>query len=234
MDVSVCYICACEVAMSDFVSYFRVSTQSQGQSGLGLEAQREAVGRFLSSRQAGSDQPIAEFVEIESGKKSKNRPQLLAAIELCKAKKAVLVIAKLDRLARNVAFIANLMESKVKFLAVDMPEATNLTVHIFSAMAEYEQKAISERTKAALGALKARGEKLGNPRWKESIGRAAKAKSLSAQAPPPAVLKLISKQRGEGVTLNAIAEHLNSLGIKTPQGKPWYPMTVKRALALAA
>lgn len=220
--------------MSDFVAYYRVSTTKQGDSGLGLEGQRSAVGNYLKTRQAGSAQPIAEFTEVESGKRSKNRPQLLAAIALCKAKKATLVIAKLDRLARNVAFIADLMENKVKFVACDIPEATNLSVHIFSAMAEYEAKAISDRTKAALAALKARGVKLGNPRWQESIGLAAKAKTLTAQAPPTAVLTMMQKHRRDGMSLKAIADQLNALGITTPQGSAWYAMTVQRALALAA
>jgi DNA invertase Pin-like site-specific DNA recombinase len=217
--------------MSDFVAYYRVSTAKQGQSGLGLEAQRESVGRYLASRQAGSNQPIAEFTEVESGKRSKNRPQLRAAIELCKAKKAVLVVAKLDRLARNVHFITGLEESKVAFIAVDMPDANELTVHIFAVMAQHEANLISERTKAALAVLKAQGVKLGNKRWSESIGLAAQAKTKTAQVPPPAVLTMIKKHRDEGMALKAIADQLNALGIKTPQGKAWYAMTVQRALA---
>jgi DNA invertase Pin-like site-specific DNA recombinase len=217
--------------MSDFVAYYRVSTTKQGESGLGLEAQRESVGRFLSLRQAGSDQPIAEFTEVESGKRSKNRPQLLAAIELCKAKKAVLVVAKLDRLARNVHFITGLEESKVAFIAVDMPDANELTVHIFAVMAQHEANLISQRTKAALAVLKAQGVKLGNKRWSESIGLATQAKTKTAQAPPPAVLTMIKKHRDEGMALKAIADQLNALGIKTPQGKAWYAMTVQRTLA---
>lgn len=218
--------------MSDYVAYYRVSTTKQGESGLGLEAQRESVGRFLSSRQAGSNQPIAEFTEIESGKRTtKKRPQLRAAIELCKAKKAVLVVAKLDRLARNVHFITGLEESKVAFIAVDMPDANELTVHILAAVAQSEAKAISQRTKAALAVLKARGVKLGNKRWSESIEVATQARRLSAEAPPPAVLTMIKKHRDEGMALKAIADQLNALGIKTPQSKAWYASTVRRALA---
>jgi DNA invertase Pin-like site-specific DNA recombinase len=217
--------------MSDFVAYYRVSTTKQGESGLGLEGQRQAVGNFLKSQQAGSDQPIAEFTEIESGKRSKNRPQLLAAIELCKAKKATLVIAKLDRLSRNVNFISGLMDAKVSFIACDMPTATELTIHIYSAMAQHEANLISHRTKAALQVLKAQGVKLGNKRWSESIGLAAQAKTKTAQTPPPAVLTMIKKHRDEGMALKAIADQLNALGIKTPQGKAWYAMTVQRALA---
>jgi DNA invertase Pin-like site-specific DNA recombinase len=212
--------------MSDFVAYYRVSTAKQGQSGLGLEAQRESVGRFLSSRQAGSDQPIAEFTEIESGKRSKNRPQLLAAIELCKAKKAVLVVAKLDRLARNVHFISGLDKSKIAFVAVDMPDANELTVHIMAAMAQHEAKMIGQRTKAALAQSK---KKLGNPRWSESIEIARKARV--ALSPTAEQLSLMRQYRADGMAFNAIADRLNALGIKTPKGNAWHPMTVSRVLA---
>jgi DNA invertase Pin-like site-specific DNA recombinase len=140
-----------------YIAYYRVSTVRQGQSGLGLDAQREAVSRFLASQHAGSEQPVAEFTEIESGKRSRNRPQLLAALAQCPKLKATLVIAKLDRLARNVHFISGLMETNVEFVAVGMPQANKLTVHIMAAMAEYEAQAISQRTKAALEAARVRG-----------------------------------------------------------------------------
>src|SRR5260370_6023701 len=113
-----------------YIAYYRVSTARQGQSGLGLEAQREAVASYLRGFNAGDGQPVAEYTEVESGKRSKNRPQLLAAIDHCKRIKATLVIAKLDRLARNVHFISGLMESKVAFVAADMPDSNNLTVHV--------------------------------------------------------------------------------------------------------
>jgi DNA invertase Pin-like site-specific DNA recombinase len=213
-----------------YIAYFRVSTQQQGQSGLGLEAQRESVRRFLASQHAGADQPVAEYTEIESGKRSKNRPQLLAALAECKRLKATLVIAKLDRLARNVHFISGLMEAGVEFVAVDMPKANKLTVHIMSAMAEYEASAISQRTKAALEATKARGTKLGNPRWNESIEAARKAKV--ALVPAPAVLKMMQKHRDKGLTLRTIADELNALGLRTPKGSAWYASTVGRALAM--
>jgi DNA invertase Pin-like site-specific DNA recombinase len=139
-----------------WVCYLRVSTDRQGQSGLGLEAQRKAV---LDFRNGGQWKLADEFVEVESGKRS-DRPQLAAALA-CKRLKARLVVAKLDRLARNVAFISRLMERGVEFVAADMPFANKLTIHILAAVAEHEREAISARTKAALAAAKARGVKLG-------------------------------------------------------------------------
>src|SRR6516164_5956201 len=141
-----------------FVGYFRVSTDKQGKSGLGLDAQREAVLNYLNG---GSWTLIEEFVEIESGKRN-DRPQLAAALAACKKHRAKLVIAKLDRLARNVAFIANLMDGKVDFVCCDMPQATRLTIHVLAAVAEHEREMISERTRNGLAAAKARGVKLGN------------------------------------------------------------------------
>lgn len=140
-----------------------------------------------------------------------------------------MIIAKLDRLARNVHFISGLMEAGVEFVAVDMKKANKLTVHIMAAMAEYEAKAISERTKAALGALKERKVQLGNPRWSESIEAARKVRI--ALAPAPAVLEMMKKHRDEGLTLRAIAAKLNALGLRTPKGSGWYASTVGRALA---
>ncbi len=136
-----------------FVAYYRVSTERQGQSGLGLDAQKAAVAAYMR----GLGELEAEFVEVESGRKD-DRPQLAAALALCRRKLGrVLVIAKLDRLARSVAFISNLMESGVAFVAVDMPHANKLTMHVLAAVAEHEREMISQRTKAALAAAKARG-----------------------------------------------------------------------------
>src|SRR4051812_31466483 len=152
--------------MQGFVAYYRVSTDRQGQSGLGLDAQRAAVAGFIGTRGL-----VAEFTEVESGKRS-DRPQLAMALDLCRRKRTMLVIAKLDRLARNVAFIANLMESGVEFVAVDMPYANKLTLHILAAVAEHEREMISVRTKIALAAYKARGGK--KPRAaKLAVGRRA-------------------------------------------------------------
>ena len=148
-----------------FVSYLRVSTDKQGRSGLGIEAQREAVARFLNG---GTWTLLAELVETESGKNA-DRPQLRAAIAHCRKTGATLLIAKLDRLARNVAFISTLMEQGVPFVACDMPTATPFMLHIYAAMAEEEARAISQRTKLALAAAKARGKKLGG--WRGGPAR---------------------------------------------------------------
>jgi DNA invertase Pin-like site-specific DNA recombinase len=142
-----------------FIAYFRVSTDRQGKSGLGLEAQREAVLAYLNG---GSWTMVAEFTEIESGKHA-DRPQLAAALAACKKHKAKLVIAKLDRLSRNLAFIATLMDSGVEFVAVDNPHANKLTVQILAAVAQHEREMISQRTRDALQAAKPRGKRLGNP-----------------------------------------------------------------------
>jgi DNA invertase Pin-like site-specific DNA recombinase len=209
--------------MSCFIAYYRVSTERQGESGLGLEAQREAVARFI-----GSTSLLAEFTEIESGKRHTNRPQLLVAIERCRREKATLVIAKLDRLARNVHFISGLMETGVEFVAADMPQANRLTIHILAAFAEHEREAISQRTKAALQAARRRGARLGNPRWRESIGLARKAKDPIP--PAPQLVQMMRRHRAEGMTLRAIAAQLNVLGLRTPHGSQWYASTVRKAI----
>jgi DNA invertase Pin-like site-specific DNA recombinase len=172
--------------MKIFIAYYRVSTDRQGQSGLGLDAQRAAVAAFV----AGRGDLVGEFTEVESGRRS-DRPELHRALDLCREKRAVLVIAKLDRLARSVAFISNPMESGVEFVAVDMPQANRLTLHIPAAVAEHDREMISQRTKAALAAAKARGTKLGNPRpdmaragaiWTEQSARFRAAGRLTEAA----------------------------------------------------
>jgi DNA invertase Pin-like site-specific DNA recombinase len=209
--------------MIDFVAYMRVSTDKQGITGLGMDAQRESVLRYVSTR----GRLLAEFIEVESGRKD-NRPQLRAALEECRKRRAVLLIARLDRLARNVAFIANLMNSDVEFVAVDMPQANRLTIHILAAVAEHEREMISQRTKAALAAAKARGIKLGNPRYQEALARARAA--LGYKPPPPEVVSLISEWRGQGDALRRIAARLNDLNVRTPQACRWYASTVRTVL----
>jgi DNA invertase Pin-like site-specific DNA recombinase len=208
--------------MSTYVAYYRVSTDRQGASGLGLDAQREAVARF-----AGAGNLLAEYTEVESGKKHTNRPQLAAALAASKKQGATLVIAKLDRLARNVHFISGLMESKVDFVAVDMPQANRLTVHIMAAFAEHEREMISQRTKAALAQAKARGTKLGNPRLAEARENAA---AQNREVVPDSTVEFIRKMRGQGESLRAIAEQLNQLHVTTPRGSAWYANTVRAVL----
>ena len=210
--------------MPSYISYVRVSTEKQGASGLGLEAQREAINRHI-----GSYPLLEEYREIESGKRN-DRPQLKAALAHCKKAKATLIIAKLDRLARNLHFISGLMESGVDFVAADNPHATRLVVHMMAAFAEHERDMISKRTKDALAAKKARGAVLGNPRWRESIGKAT-AKATPPPV-PPRIVKMILDMRSEQMSLRKIVEELNALNMTTSQQKAWHPQTVSRVLKL--
>jgi DNA invertase Pin-like site-specific DNA recombinase len=218
-----------------YVAYFRISTQGQGRSGLGLEAQREAVHAYVG-REGG--RLVASFEEVESGRKA-DRPQLSAALRACRAMRARLVIAKLDRLARNVHFISGLMESGVDFVASDMPEANKLTIHILAAMAEYEREQISARTKAALAAARQRGVVLGNPNLgpgtSEAAMNAARVRSARAAAAAAEVLPLIEQARRAGAsTLREIAAALSARGISTPSGRgQWHPQQVLRVLMRA-
>ena len=204
------------------VAYYRVSTERQGQSGLGLDAQRSAVAAYA----AGKDL-LGEFVEVESGRKD-NRPQLAAALALCRQKRAVLVIAKLDRLARSVAFISNLMESGVEFVAVDMPQANRLTLHILAAVAEHEREMISQRTRAALAAAKARGTRLGNPH--PDLVKAGAAASAVAAGFRTGVMPTIQALQAEGRSLQGIANELNAKGVRTSRGRSWHAATVSSLL----
>ncbi|BDC53215.1 resolvase (plasmid) [Bryobacterales bacterium F-183] len=213
--------------MGDFVAYYRVSTDRQGASGLGLEAQRQAV-----MRQVGGGQLIAEYTEIESGRRHTNRPQLLAALQECRKRRAVLLIARLDRLARNVAFIANLMESGADFVACDMPSANRLTIHILAAVAEHEREMISTRTKAALAEAKRRGTRLGNPRIEEARKKAAVHRHT--QRPAEEVLRLMQNWRQQQWTLRRIADELNRLSIRPPRGRAWYASSVRNQLQVAS
>jgi DNA invertase Pin-like site-specific DNA recombinase len=224
------------MAKGKFISYLRVSTQRQGISGLGLEAQREAVAGYLDG---GKWVLIQEVVEVESGRHS-DRPELAKALALCRVHRATLLVAKLDRLARNVAFISALMEAKVKFIAVDLPEANELTVHIMAAMAEYESKAISARTKAALAVVKSKGTKLGGKRGTFNVatvaakGHAASLKARQADAAKRRVdlQPVIDDIHGKGIeTLSGIARELNGREIETAHGYQWTAGQVKRLLS---
>jgi DNA invertase Pin-like site-specific DNA recombinase len=185
---------------------------------LGLDAQREAVMSYLNG---GRWTLIGEFTEIESGKYA-NRPELEKALAACKKQKAKLVIAKLDRLSRNLAFIATLMESGVEFVAVDNPHANKLTVHILAAVAQHEREMISERTKAALAAAKKRGQRLGNPNLKEAAKRGTAAVRANARRFAANVRPLIEEIRRAGASSdNAIAAKLNERNVRTARGGKW-------------
>ena len=205
------------------VIYLRVSTDRQGQSGLGLDAQRAAVAAYVAERPV-----LGEFVEVESGRKD-DRPQLAAALALCRQRRAVLVIAKLDRLARSVAFISNLMASGVEFVAADMPQANRLTVHILAAVAEHEREMIAQRTKAALAVAKARGTRLGNPRPNMAAARAVA--SANAARFRAAIRPQIQVLRTEGRSLREIATELNARGISCSRGGMWHPASVRALIA---
>ena len=217
-----------------YISYLRVSTARQGASGLGLEAQRAAVSAFLNDGVL-----VKEFVEVESGKKC-DRIALASALRLCRQQRATLIIAKLDRLARNVHFISGLMESGVEFVAVDMPQANKFTVHIMAAVAEQEAEAISKRTKAALQAAKARGTQLGGRRVsvEEFATIAVTARKASAEVRTAkaagfrtGVLPIIEEIRNAGtLTLRGIATELNQRGERTPRGVEWSSVQVMRVL----
>jgi len=215
-----------------FVAYYRVSTDKQGASGLGLEAQQEAVERHV--RVAGG-RILAVFQEIESGKKN-DRPEIAAAIAACRARRATLIIAKLDRLARNVAFVSNLMESGIEFVACDNPHANRLTIHILAAVAEHEREMISARTKAALQAARARGVRLGSPRLvagdAEAARRANAVRQAKADHHAAMVRPLIDAARAAGCTsLPQLAAALTARGVKTPAGgEVWHPTQVQRVL----
>ncbi len=209
--------------MVDFIAYYRVSTDRQGASGLGLDAQRQAVAGFI-----GTGQLVAEFTEIESGRRHTNRPQLLAALAECRKRRAVLLIARLDRLARNVAFISALMENGTDFIACDMPQASRLTIHILAAVAEHEREMISTRTKAALAEAKRRGTALGNPRIEEARSLALAAHH--ARRPAPEVCTLMTAWQAQGKGLREMARDLNRLNIRPPRGRQWYASSVKNQL----
>ncbi len=215
--------------ITKYIAYYRVSTKQQGQSGLGLEAQRAAVRGFTGNCSACI---LAEVTEIETGTSKRVRTKLLEAIELAKKHNAILLIAKLDRLARNVHFVSSLMESKVPFKACDMPEADNFTIHIFAALAEREAKLISERTRAALQAKGVRGEKINrvsnltdNSRQKGRNTMALKAKIDESVQRASA---MIDMYREGGLTYREITEKLNEKQFRTREGKPFSPMQVYR------
>ncbi len=209
-----------------YIAYYRVSTDRQGRSGLGLEAQQQAVHGFLQGR----GELITSFMEVESGKRN-DRPEIAAALAACRKYKAVLVIAKLDRLARNVHFISGLMESGVEFVAVDMPEASRLTIHILAAVAEHERVMISQRTKDALQAAKVRGTKLGSPTPKNGAAVRSRVLKEKAERFADSVLPIIRELQGQGITsYKGIANALNARNVNTANNRQWYGGTVRNII----
>lgn len=226
--------------MSKLIAYYRVSTEKQGASGLGLEAQRAAVHDFARAAGMTID---ASYTEVESGKRA-DRPELCKAIAYARRCKGRLCIAKLDRLARNVAFLSSIMESGCEFIACDNPAANRLTIHILAAVAEDEARRISERTKAALGAAKARGQLLGSARPDHWEGRedarlnglakgriqARIAKRTKAMAGVADLLPEMQSRRANGESLAMIAGAMNASGHRTTRGNLWTAMGVKLVL----
>jgi len=205
-----------------YVAYYRVSTQRQGQSGLGLDAQRAAVEPWRG-------EIVAEFTEIESGKKS-DRPELARALAACREKGATLLIAKLDRLARNLHFVSGLLESNVPIMAADMPEADRTFLQMAAVFAEWEGRKISERTRAALAAAKARGVKLGCP-CPEKGGATTKRKRLAASAEVAETALAVARPLlDRGASLRQIAGALNGAGITSAMGKRWHAASVARLI----
>lgn len=216
--------------MKPAVPYYRVSTLRQGRSGLGLEAQRGAVQDYT---RGGSWTLLPEVVEVETGTSKRQRPGLAQALAQCRITGATLLIAKLDRLARNVAFVSSLMESGVAFVALDCPHANNFTIHILASVAEHEAKLISERTKAALSAAKARGQKLGTP---SNLTRMADGQALGAMASRrlanerARTLADVVRELAPGRSLRQLADVMNERHIRTPRGAQWHPASVARLL----
>lgn len=215
-----------------YVAYLRVSTQKQGYSGLGLEAQREIIQNFLYDKNL-----IAEYIEVESGRKTdKGRPKLKEALEVCRKTGAKLIVAKLDRLARNVAFLSQLLESDVDIVFCDFPQANKMVLHILAAISQYEAELVATRTKQALAAKKARGAVLGNPdhlleNLDSAIAKSVETNKRKAEENPnnkraAAMLKVLAK---EGKTLQEMADYLNEQGFTTSKG---YKFTRSAVLVL--
>jgi DNA invertase Pin-like site-specific DNA recombinase len=217
--------------MKPIVSYLRVSTGKQARSGLGVEAQREAIARFAETE---GFEIADERVEIETGKGADaldRRPQLASALDLARKRKCSIVVAKLDRLSRDVAFISGLMAQRVPFVVAELgPQVDPFVLHIYAALAEKERALISQRTKAALAAAKARGVTLGNPRLEEARARAHKDKIVAAVRHAALTLPHILPLYEQGMSLRAIARELTARGVPTAAGGKWYAVQVSDIL----
>jgi DNA invertase Pin-like site-specific DNA recombinase len=218
--------------MSQAIAYYRVSTQQQGRSGLGIEAQRAAVVRFADSE---GIEIVAEHVEIETGKGADaldRRPELATALARARKLKCPVVVAKLDRLSRDVAFISGLMAHRVPFVVAELGiDADPFVLHLYAALAEKERALISARTKAALAAKKAAGAQLGNPRAAEAAVKAQAAHRASADRFAANVLPIIESIRASGISTHlGIADALNNRGVRTARGGRWHATTVRNLL----
>lgn len=219
--------------MSDrFVSYIRVSTKRQGASGLGLESQATAVSDYIASVNGNL---VEQFCEVESGTKN-DRPALVEAIACAKRNKAVLLIARLDRLSRNAGFLLNLQaelqKAGVSFKAVDMPNADWFMLGVMALVAQRERELTSVRTKGALAAAKIRGVRLGNPRAAEAAARSRAVRSAKAAQKAENVAPIIASIQAAGISsLRGVAEALTARGIAAPSGGRWYAASVQRVLA---
>jgi DNA invertase Pin-like site-specific DNA recombinase len=221
--------------MKPVVTYIRVSTSQQGRSGLGIDAQREALARFVGAERL---EAVAEFVEVETGKGSDaldRRPQLATALAKARALRCPVAVAKLDRLSRDVHFISGLMTHRVPFLVAELgPDVDPFVLHLYAALAEKERALIAGRTKSALAAAKAKGVKLGNPNIEVAQVEAVAAVKAEADRAASNVLPVIAEIRRSGASsLRAIANALNARGVPTPRGGRWHAMSVRNALARA-
>jgi DNA invertase Pin-like site-specific DNA recombinase len=223
------------ITAKSLVAYYRVSTSGQGRSGLGLEAQRQAVARFAEAEGLAI---VAEFEEVETGKGSdaiERRPQLAAALAAARQHKAAVVVAKLDRLSRDVAFVAGLMAQKVPFVVAELGQDVEpFLLHLYAALAEKERHMISARTKAALAVAKSKGTQLGNPRIAEAQAKGAARNKANAVEADAKVLPVITTMKAEGASLRMIAAELNTKGIATARGGKWAAEQVRAILSRAA
>jgi DNA invertase Pin-like site-specific DNA recombinase len=220
----------------DAIAYYRVSTEGQGRSGLGIEAQRDAIAQFAVAEGV---QITASYTEIETGKGAEaleRRPELAAALASARRAKCPIVVAKLDRLSRDVAFISGLMAKRVPFIVANLGKDVDpFMLHIYAALAEKERADISARTTAALAAKRAQGVKLGNPRFADAVIAARAAASAGADRFAENVRPIIDAIRASGITTNmGIAEALNARGIRTARGSEWHATSVRRILARTA
>jgi DNA invertase Pin-like site-specific DNA recombinase len=210
------------MADGKFVAYYRVSTARQGRSGLGLEAQQSLIQNFLNG---GNWELVAEFTEIESGKSDQNRPQLAAAMAACKKLKATLVVANVARFSRNLSFIAAQLDKGFKFVAADMPDANELTLHVVAAVDQATRKTIGVNTKAALQAAKARGVQLGTNG--KLLARKYRSEALGRAS---GLADVVRGLQGTHRSVRALAEALNARGVPTPKGGQWHASSVHRLL----